>query len=46
MAILVTALGFGLVCLLLIEGTPPAWRKAIGGFVLIAALLLGFAPDP
>lgn len=45
MGILVAALGFGLVCMLMIESVPPAWRKAIGGMVLIAALLLGFASD-
>lgn len=46
MGILVAAIGFGLACMLLIESIPPDWRKAIGGLILIAALLLGLGSDP
>ncbi len=45
MGLMFTALGFGLVAMLLIESIPPPWRKGIGGFILIAALLLGLAHD-
>lgn len=45
MGILITALGFGLVSRLVIEAIPPDWRKAIGGLILISALLLGFVSD-
>lgn len=44
MGLLFAAVGFGLVAMALIELTPPAWRKAIGGLILIAALLLGLGP--
>ena len=45
MGILFATLGFGLVAVLTIESIPPPWRKAIGGAILLSALLLGFAPD-
>ena len=45
MGLLVAALGFGLVSMLLIESIPMPWRKAIGGLILIAALLLGLGSD-
>lgn len=45
MGLMFAALGFGLAAMLLIESIPPPWRKAIGGLILIAALLLGLASD-
>ena len=45
MGLLVAALGFGLAAMVLIESIPPEWRKAIGGLILIAALLLGLGSD-
>ncbi len=45
MGILIATLGFGLVSLLLIESIPPTWRQAIGGAILLSALLLGCVPD-
>lgn len=45
MGILIATLGFGLVAMLMIESIPPGWRRAIGGAILLSALLLGFAPD-
>jgi hypothetical protein len=45
MGLLVVTLGFGLAILLAIESIPVPWRKAIGGFILIAALLLGLGSD-
>jgi ribose/xylose/arabinose/galactoside ABC-type transport system permease subunit len=45
MGLLVAALGFGLASMLLIESIPRPWRKAIGGAILIAALLLGLGSD-
>jgi ribose/xylose/arabinose/galactoside ABC-type transport system permease subunit len=45
MGLLVAALGFGLAAMVLIESIPTEWRKAIGGLILIAALLLGLGSD-
>jgi hypothetical protein len=45
MGILVAAIGFGLAAMLLIEATPRDWRKAAGGLILIAALLLGLGSE-
>lgn len=45
MGILISALGFGLVSLLVIDAIPRDWRKAIGGIILLSALLLGFVSD-
>ena len=45
MGLMFAALGFGLAAMLLIDVIPPPWRKAIGGLILIAALLLGLGSD-
>lgn len=45
MGILFATIGFGLVSMLLIEAIPPTWRQAIGGAILLSALLLGCVPD-
>jgi hypothetical protein len=45
MGLLFAALGFGLGCMLLIESIPMPWRKAIGGVILMLALLAAAAPD-
>lgn len=45
MGILIVTLGFGLAAMLMIDSTPPDWRKAIGGAILISALLLGCVSD-
>ena len=45
MGILFMTLAFAAVSMLAIESTPPAWRKVIGGLILLSALLAGIAPD-
>jgi len=45
MGLLFAALGFGLLSMLVIEAIPPDWRKAIGGAILLIALIAGSAAE-
>ena len=45
MGLLVAALAFGFGAMLLIESIPPPWRRAIGGLILLCALIAGIAPE-
>lgn len=45
MGLFFAVVGFGLAAMLVIETTPPAWRKTIGGLILLSALLAGVASE-
>ena len=39
-------LASALLVILVVERIPLSWRKALGGLILLSALVLGIAPDP
>lgn len=45
MDIFLAVMAFAGLSMTLIEAIPLGWRKAIGGIILLSALLLGIAPE-